>query len=1005
MIKCLITFVLLLHFSFIPAENPKAIHWTEEMLRSMSLNEKIGQLFMIAAYSNKDEKYETELENLIREYDIGGIIFFQGDPVQQVVLTNRYQKTAKYPLFIGMDAEHGIGWRLKTALEFPRMLIDGAVTDDSLIYELGARIARHCKEIGVHINFAPVADVNNNPRNPVIGMRSFGEDPENVYRKTAMYIRGSLSEAILPVVKHFPGHGDTDTDSHQALPLIPYPAGRLDSVELYPFKKLIADRLPAIMAGHLDVPALDSTHRPASLSPLILKKYLRDSLKFEGLCFTDAMNMKGVTRGLPPGEAEVRALLAGNDVLLFPANIAQAVARIKKAIADSIITEQEIDEKCRKILLAKYKFVLPNIHPISTEGLWSRLNTPADFALKQNLYKNAITLIRNTDNLLPLKDLDTLHIASLNFGGKAVNTFQTNLKKYADVQNLISDGNFNEEQLEALLKKLEKFNCIILYNSKASDRSSRNFGYTEKLEKLIGRLKNKRIILCHPAIPYGLKPYTDLPVDAILVTYEDHLYARQYAAQALFGGIPVRGRLPVSVSPLYPAGTGINTPKIRLGYAPPEIPGLSTPVLEKIDSVCQAAIEMKATPGCQVLIAKNGYIVYNKAFGFHTYQQKTPNRTSDIYDLASVTKITATLPAVMKLFEEQKIQMDTSLAVYLPVLQETDKKAITLREVLSHTAGLKASIPVFLDAVDKKLLPCRLFTSIPTKYNSLKLKKRLYVNPNFHFRDSTFSRTARKDYEFLEPGIFIYPSYRDSIRYSILHSPLKPTKDYLYSDLGFILLQQTVENVAGEPLDQYCRSHFYRKIGAFHTDFNAAKRLNTKDIVPASVDKLYRKREVKGYVHDPLAAVFHGVAGHAGLFSTAEDLAKILSVYLNEGTYGGIRFFQPSTISLFTRKADDSPKNRRGLGFDKPEPDSTKVSPTCPEASLSSYGHTGFTGTMVWCDPQDQLIYIFLSNRTYPNEFNTKLNEENIRTKIQHIIYQAIQKQGHSIGLTNHTSH
>lgn len=967
----------------------KAAEWTDEMLQGMTLDEKIGQLFMIAVYSNKDKDYEDKIEKTIRTYRVGGLIFFQGDPVRQAELTNRYQKASKYPLLIGIDAEHGLGWRLKTCMEFPKMLIAGAGSNDSLTFRLGAAIARHCKEMGIHVNFAPVADINNNPLNPVIGNRSFGEDRENVLRKTEMYVRGSLSENVLPVIKHFPGHGDTDTDSHLALPLIRHDRRRLDSLELYPFRQLIRQGIPALMVAHLNVPALDSSHRPASLSPVI-GKYLRDSLQFEGLCFTDAMNMKGVTRGRERGTAEAEALLAGNDILLFPEDLSVAIAKIKKAVADSILSEELITEKCRKILRTKYTYVLPGFQPVKTEKLWSRLNTPEDFALKHEIYKDAITLIRNTNGLLPLRGLDTLRIASVNFGTENINHFQTMLSHYATVRHFTATEKANENTLDLLVKQLQNYDCIIVYNSKASDRFSRDFGYSPRLTDFLRRLSGKKVILCHPAVPYGLAAYMDLPLDAILVSYEDHIYARQYAAQAIFGGIPAGGKLPVSISAAYPAGTGILTGKNRLGYALPEMCGLSSARLTAIDSICKAAIRLQATPGCQVLVAKDGYIVYDKAFGHNTYEKKKSNHTENIYDIASITKIAATLPAVMKLYDEGKIDLDCSLSDYYPALKTTDKKDITCREVLTHTAGLKSFVPAFSDAIDKKALRGPLFTQIPTKQNTLKLKDRLYVNPNYHFLDSTLSLTPRPGYTEAAPGLYIFEGYQDTVFRHVLTSELLPKKEYLYSDLGFILLQKAVETVSGQTLDQYCKDSLFRKLGASNTDYRAAERLDMRSVIPSCVDKLYRKKEIKGFVHDPAAAIFGGIAGHAGLFSTAGDLAKIMQMYLNQGCYGGERFFSAPTVDTFTQRADPYSSNRRGLGFDKPETDTTKNGPTCKAAPASSFGHTGFTGTIAWADPDNQLIYIFLSNRTYPNEFNAKLTEENIRTKIQATIYDAL---------------
>lgn len=965
-------------------------HWVDSTLQAMTLEEKIGQLFMVAAYSNQNEAYEAELEKQIRKYHLGGLIFFQGDPVRQVKLTNRYQKASKYPLLIGLDAEHGAGWRLKTAMEFPKMGIIGAIREDSLVFALGETIARHCQELGVHVNFAPVVDINNNPANPVIGIRSFGEDPEKVSQKAILFMKGSLAGGVLPVAKHFPGHGDTDTDSHKALPTIPHARSRLDSIELYPYRALIEADVPAVMTSHLNVPALDSTGRPASLSYDIIHKLLKEELGFRGICFTDAMNMKGLTQNTPPGEAEVEALLAGNEVLLFPEDIDKAVAAIKKAVADSIIDESVVTNACRKILACKYEYALPNRYPSEAPGLWSRINTPADIALKQRLYREAITLVKNNDSLLPLKRLDTLQIASLNFGGKSINNFQTSLRHYGKVSHFTVERKLSEEDLKAWQEKLKNYNCIIIYNQAASNSVSSKFGYSPSLAALVKACAGKRVILCYPAIPYGLQGYADLPLDAVLVSYEHHLYAQQYAAQAIFGGFGIHGKLPVGINGTYPAGAGFTTTKSRLGYESPENAGLPAGAFTPIDSLCQAAIKLKATPGCQVLVAYQGKVLYNKAFGHHTYNKKQADTPTDIYDIASVTKIAATLPAIMKLYDRKQVALDTPLSHYYTALAETDKKDITLREVLCHHAGLKPSLPLFAEAIDKESLGGPLFYWKKTPNNWLRLKDRLYANPAFQFKDSTISNAPKEGYQWVSQGIYLFPAYRDSIRNAILQSPLSPQKSYAYSDLGFILLQYTVEEMSGETISRFCKEHFFNPLGMGDTDYKASERLPKSRIIPSSHDKLYRKTELLGSVHDPTAALLGGIAGHAGLFSTAEDLAKILQMYLNKGEYGGERYLSAETVETFTHRNDCFRNNRRGLGFDKPEPDTHKPSPVCRQCPPSSYGHTGFTGIMAWCDPENELIYIFMSNRTYPDEYNNKLSKENIRTKIQECIYSAL---------------
>ena len=977
-------------------QDEKAEKWVDSVLTQMTINEKIGQLFMIAAYSNQGEKHEQFIEEQIKKYHIGGLIFFQGTPERQIQLTWRYQKISKHPLLIGLDAEHGAGWRLKSAMEFPKMGIIGAIQNDSLVYELGAAIARHCHTLGVHVNFAPVIDINNNPKNPVIGIRAFGENPEEVAQKAISYMKGSLSKQVLPVAKHFPGHGDTDQDSHHTLPIISHNRHRLDSLELYPYRKLIEANVPAIMISHLNVPALDESGVPSSLSPLIVQKLLKEELHFSGLCITDAMNMKGVTNHSAPGEAEVKALLAGNDILLFPADISKAIEAIKKAITNRKLTPEMLHEKCRKILLAKYLYALPNLYPSQAPGLWSRLNSPQDFTLKRELYKAALTLVSNSDSLLPLKRLDTLKIASVNFGKETINNFQTSLDHYAEIKHFTLKKEISSEELQTWLPKLKNYNCIIIYNHVANNSSSKKFGYTPRLSQLLDSLTGKRVILCHPATPYGLQHYITKPVDAILISYENHLHAQEFAAQSIFGGVAIKGLLPVSINPDYPVGIGIQTSKTRLGYDEPESCQISSKNLSKIDSLCQVAIQQQATPGCQVLIAKNGTIIYNKTFGHHTYQKKRPNKINDIYDIASVTKITATLPAIMLLYDKHEIQLEQPLANYYTALKETDKKEITVSEVLCHHAGLKSFIPFLSDAIDKNSIPGPLFSSKKTAHNTLWLKHRLYANVNYKFKDNTFSNIKRPDYKQVATGLYIHHSYQDSILYHILHSPLENKKKYCYSDLGFILLKYAIEEISGQNFSLFCKQTFFRRLGMYSTDFRANERLSKSRIVPSSHDKLYRKTVVEGYVHDPTAALLGGIAGHAGLFSTAEDLAKMLQMYLNKGSYGGEYFFSPATVEKFTCANTIFPQNRRGFGFDKPEPDTTKSSPVCKEAPLCSYGHTGFTGIIAWCDPKNDLIYIFMSNRTYPNEFDSKLSKLNIRTQIQEVIYECI-KQSESL--------
>ena len=981
--------ILCLHL-LLPFTGGARTTWADSVLRSMTLDQKIGQLFMLPAYSNKNDTYCDQLAETIRKYHVGGVIFFQGTPLKQALMTNRFQEAADIPLFIGMDAEGGVGWRIKPALEFPNQTLQGAIRDTSLIREIGAAIGRQCRALGIHINFAPVVDINVNPRNPVIGIRSFGEHRKEVGARSLAYAKGLASQNVMAVAKHFPGHGDTDTDSHEVLPIIRHSVQRLDSVEFYPFKQLFEAGVPGVMVAHLNIPSYDTLHLPASLSRHVVTDLLRGQLHFQGLCFTDAMNMKGVTNARRDGEAEVAALLAGNDICLQPANIEQAFKKVKAAVQNGTLPLRSIDEKCLRILKAKEKYVLPAPRLVDTTGLLARLNSPAAQALQQETYAQAVTLIKNRNWLLPLTRLDTLRIASLNFGSRQASDFETMLEKYAPCAHYAISPEAPETESRALLEKLAPFNCVIVYNSAARNTAGYSFGASKRLADIIKKLKGKRIIFCHPAIPYGVDLYSHLPMDAILISYSHDKPAQQFAAQAIFGGIRVDGKLPVGINLSYPAGSGLSTPKVRLGYHAPELSGINSLLLEKIDSLCHEAIRLKATPGCEVLVAKDGFVVYDKTFGFHTYQRKRPDRPDDIYDIASLTKITATLPCVMMLYDEKRIALDTPIGRYDYRIARTDKKDLTVRELLLHMAGLKASVAFFHHAIDWEAFTGRLLSSRYSKANCVKLQDRLYINPHFHYRDNTFNFTGGKDFRLVSPDFYIHKHFQDSIHLLLLESELSPSRKYRYSDLGFILLQDIVESQTGAPLDILCRERFFNRLGAHNTMFNPYRTTDMERIVPASDDKVFRKSVLHGYVHDPIAALLDGVAGNAGLFSNANDLAKIMSVYLNNGRYGGEHYIDSSTVALFTRTQLPAEQNRRGLGFDKPDRDHPDNSPACPEAPASSYGHTGFTGTMAWNDPDNGLIYIFLSNRTYPNEYNNKLMKENIRTKIQEVIYQAI---------------
>ncbi|MBE6333684.1 MAG: beta-N-acetylhexosaminidase [Bacteroidales bacterium] len=957
-------------------------------IKSMTLEEKIGQLFMIDVYSNKPESY-SYYTNQVKKFNLGGVIFFQGTASQQVKLVKELQSVAKIPLLVGLDAEHGAGWRLKGSMTFPQMQTLGAISQDSITFKVASTIARHCKMVGVHINFAPVADVNNNPLNPIINTRSFGEEPINVANNAIAYIEGTVEQGVIPVAKHFPGHGDTESDSHHTLPVVNKPIELLDSLELYPFKELIYAGCPAIMTGHLHIPAMDSTTPSASLSHKIITEWLSDSLMFNGYKFTDALNMKGARGDMPIGETDVQALIAGNDILLFPENVEKAITAIKRAVSEGRITESQIDKHVEKvfslkrIIFGEEGFCADSLISDSTE-LYRAMHTPNDSTLRNRAYANAITLIRNDKQLIPLKRLDTLNIAALYFNSDIHPEFQRMLESYAPVAAITSQGHTTA----SLANKLKPYNCIIIYNGAATNRSKSDYGYSVMLAQLLDRIGGKkRVIMYHPATPYGVEKYTNHECNAILIGYEKCSEAERGAAQAIFGGLGLTAKLPVTVNWKYRAGYGLTTEKCRLGYTTPEELNIDSQKLQSIDSICNSAIKLKATPGCNVLIAKDGYVVYNKAFGKHKYASGPKNRATDIYDIASVTKVTATLPAIMQLYADGRVRKEDKIAQYTPELLDSAKQNITIFELLAHESRLPSGISFISKAIDLKSVNNKLFSG---RYNSTfnkRVKAGLYMNSRYKFYPKTLSKTPKDGYIKRSGKLYMHPTFIDSCNLWIHDCPLNQRSGYVYSDLNFILLGKVVEKITDSTLNSFCQEHLYKRLGAHRTGYAPTKDHNLTEIVPSSIDNIYGRGEIHGTVHDPSAAILGGECGHAGLFSTTEDLAKIMQMYLQMGSYGGEQILDSLTIAEFTQR---NGLNRRGLGFDKPAEEIGKPSPATEEASAESYGHLGFTGAMVWNDPQYNLVYIFLSNKSYPDEYNSKLVDENIRTNIQHIIYQAI---------------
>lgn len=939
--------------------------WADSLLKTMTVEEKIGQLFMIAAYSNRDEAHYQLVDYYVRHYHIGGVIFFQGDPASQIELTNRYQEQARIPLWVGMDAEWGLGMRLDQTISYPRQLMLGAIQDADHVYRMGREVGRQLKQMGVHINFAPVVDVNVNPNNPVINDRSFGENRENVTKLGIAYMKGLQDEHVLACAKHFPGHGDTDVDSHYDLPVIQHSRSRLDSVEMYPFRKLISAGVSSVMVAHLNIPALDSVaNRPSTLSPAIITRLLKEKLGFNGLVFTDALNMKGVTKYFEAGESSLKAFLAGNDILLYPDDVQAAVNRLKTAFTWGEFSEADLDRSVKKILLAKQWAGLSQWKPLTGAGIVDSLNDDDARDVRREVVEAAITVVRDSAAMIPLKDLESKRIASITVGASSPTAFNHMLDNYGKVHHFFVSKNASWSVFERVLESLSHYDLILANVQNMSRYASKEFGVTENTEYFMQRLlERENAVLTVFGSPYSLVKFPGW--SELVVAYEETDQAQEMAAQVLFGGRRATGRLPVSAGE-YRFGEGLDMPEpVRLGYGTIKELGHHEEELAVLDSMIRATLSIAATPGCQVLVAKDNLVFYNKSFGFHTYDARRRQvKNDDIYDIASITKIVATTALIMRLYEEGRIDLDKTLENYVELPSTSNKHDLVLKDILAHQAGLWPWIPFYMETLDADDM------RMPQVYNE---------DPN-------------DDYPIVVcDDLYCSIVYQDSIWHKIHHSKLRPDTDYKYSDLGFYYMKVVVENIFQLPLDQVADELLYEPLGMDHTTYNPLQHgYDRIEIVPTETDVVFRGRTIHGYVHDPGAAMMGGVGGHAGVFSNANDLAKFMQMLLNGGEYGGRHYYDPETVEYFTTAHFEG--NRRGLGFDKPDPEGNWGS-ACESASMASFGHTGFTGTMAFADPENDLIFIFLSNRIHPSADNKKLIEENSRTQMHQAVYDIFREK------------
>lgn len=934
--------------------------WVDSVFNTLDQEEKIGQLFMVPVHSRTNRDHVDEIEDAIKSHYVGGVIFMDGSPWQVGSLVNHIQQYSKVPLLTAIDAEWGLGKRLDSTMTFPQPLALGAVMNDTLIYRMGAEIGRQMQELGLHFNLGPNAGLARSNKSDTVDYM-FGDNRFRVTEKALAYLNGIQSQkGVFACGKYFPVEGITVTGvHHDGFPVLnPY----IDTIKVDPFKKLFDAGLNGILPATSEFPLFYKNRRlikknqfsPTLLSSIYAGDWLKKHLNYQGLVFVDIAAVQGHVKKSRGGDAELLAFMTGNEVIMFPQDINPAVRRIKRLLRKEAPFRERLDRTVKKILAAKYDAGLHRPAQVNVENLVSRLNTKEAYLLKKRMLESVVTVVSNKNDVLPLKILDEKKIAALTIGYENPEAFHRTISKYAGVTSYF----IRHPQDTTALEELRNYNTIVvgLFPSSATWKHP-------ILATLESWQAEKEIILCQLGSPLYLKETENFNTIVAAYTAEEDM--QRVLPQAIFGSLPMTGSLPLNISPALLEGQGQRLPAIgRLGYSIPEDAGMDSRILEKIDAIAREAIDAQATPGCHVLIAKDGKVVYEKSFGSLTYKNEVPVTGNTIYDLASVTKVMATLQTVMFMHDKKLIDIYKKASCYLPELRNSNKKDFTIKDILTHQAGLWPFLPFWAQTVkDTVLMPQFYSRSFGDDY-PLAVAENIYANKTM--RDSLW-------------GWIVNAKIREK--------PVRTPFDYRYSDMGFYILQHLAEKVLNQPMEDFLAQNLYDPLGAASTGYLPLNRFAKTQIAPTEDDKLFRRRLLVGTVHDQGAAMHGGVAGHAGLFSNANDLAKIAQMLLQNGYYGGLQYFSPHTVQLFSQKQYAS--SRRGLGWDKPL-QSDWNSPTSLYASPKTFGHTGFTGTCVWIDPEFSLVYIFLSNRVHPDMTNNKLLHANIRSRIQDVIYRAI---------------
>lgn len=938
--------------------------WIEYQMSNLSIDQKIGQLLIREVTVSDRQSELKKLSKLASKKKLGGVLFHGRDLQKHALWSNSIQASAgTLPLYVGVTYEEYFQeLNLPFLSSFPEPMVLSATQDTALIRQTAQLFAKNLKAIGANMLFDINVNLSTRTGYDLDNSSSFGSQPYEVGVVAKAMIRGLKRKGVFPIIGSFPKRLPSNGEDvfYDRLE-------DLNQSDFVPFRKLLQESISGVLVDHVKVDAIEpDNQRIASLSDNTIEIFLREKWNYKGLVVCKSLAEIAQENHYSGQALSVQALLAGNDLLVIDNNVEQTIKEIKKAFKKGIISEDRINLSVKRVLKEKFKLGLANKqNAVSTLGLNEASTSNELISTLEKVYRRAITVVRAEQIQLPIVEVGNLDASVVSLGTSSSSVFEQSLSRYMNIDREKIQKPLSRVGTKKWVQKLSKKKLVIAGIKGLSWRAEDDFGILPSHLTFLRELAAKTKVI---VVVFGPPHVLDMVADFgnIVLAYNDNQWSEKAAAEVIFGAIPGSGKLPVSTRMGFQAGANVPTQKLfRLTYSSAKNAGFDIEGLKKVDELVEEAIRTKATPGGVVLAAKNGNVGFLKSYGRHTYSRNSAKvEVDDVYDLASVTKIAATTLAIMKLHDDGLLSIYDRIDKHLPKAKGTNKAGLIIQDILAHRAKLKPWIPFYKSTLNDKKTKAK-------------------------FKNGIYALKSSGNYTVpVAERLFINESYKDTIYQKILDSPLRTSSGYRYSDLGFYLLADVVKEITGQSIDAYVNQNFYKPMGLSTTCYNPLNSIDRKRIPPTENDNYFRFREVKGYVHDMGAAMLGGISGHAGLFSNITDLAAIMQMLLNNGYYGGKRYLSEKTIKLFTTRHPLS--TRRARGFDMAELGSRKSNNLTPMASSFTFGHLGFTGTCAWADPKTKLVYIFLTNRTYPRMKPNKFGKENYRPRIHEAIYESL---------------